>query len=39
MNNVWCLINGRQLVDPEHWNDIPQEFRERLGLKPGLVRT
>jgi len=35
------LINGRQLVDllVEHWNDIPPEFRERLGLKPGLVRA
>ncbi len=35
------LINGRQLVDLliEHWSDIPQEFQERLGLKPGLVRT
>ena len=35
------LINGRQLVDLliEHWSDIPSEFRERLGLKPGLVRT
>jgi restriction system protein len=35
------LINGRQLVDllVEHWNDIPQEFRERLGLRPGLVRA
>jgi hypothetical protein len=34
------LINGRQLVDPlvEHWTDVPPEFRERLGLKPGLVR-
>ena len=21
----------------KHWNDIPVEFRERLGLKPGLV--
>jgi len=33
------LINGRQLVDllVEHWDDIPQEFRERLGLKQGLV--
>lgn len=33
------LINGRQLVDLliEHWSDIPPEFRERLGLKPGLV--
>ena len=35
------LINGRQLVDLliEHWSDIPSEFRERLGLKPGLVRA
>lgn len=35
------LINGRQLVDLliEHWGDIPPEFRERIGLKPGLVRT
>ena len=33
------LINGRQLVDLliRHWNDIPPEFRDRLGLKPGLV--
>ena len=35
------LINGRQLVDLliEHWNDIPEEFRDRLGLKPGLVKA
>lgn len=35
------LINGRQLVDLliEHWEDIPPEFRERLGLKQGLVRV
>lgn len=35
------LINGRQLVDLliEHWADIPEDFRELLGLKPGLVRT
>ena len=35
------LINGHQLVDllVEHWNDIPEEFRDRLSLKPGLVRT
>ena len=35
------LINGRQLVDllVEHWNEIPQDFQNRLGLKPGLVRT
>ena len=34
------LVNGRQLVDllVEHWNDIPGEFQERLGLKPWLVR-
>lgn len=33
------LINGRQLVDLliEHWSAIPEEFRERLALKPGLV--
>jgi restriction system protein len=33
------LVNGRQLVDllVEHWGDIPPEFRDRLGLKPGLV--
>ncbi len=33
------LINGHQLVDllVEHWNDIPPEFRDLLGLKPGLV--
>ena len=35
------LINGRQLVDllVEYWAEIPQVFRERLGLKPGLVRA
>lgn len=35
------LINGRQLIDLliEHWGDIPPEFQERLGLKPGLVRV
>ena len=33
------LINGHQLVDLliEHWDSIPEEFREKLGLKPGLV--
>ena len=31
------LINGHQLV--EHWGSIPEEFRERLGLRPGLVLT
>lgn len=35
------LVNGSQLVDLliEHWDNIPPEFQERLGLKPGLVRT
>lgn len=35
------LITGRQLVDllVEHWSDIPPEFQERLGLRPGLVRA
>ncbi|MBI5629657.1 MAG: restriction endonuclease [Elusimicrobia bacterium] len=35
------LINGRQLVDLliEHWDAIPREFRDQLGLKPGLVRA
>ena len=35
------LINGRQLVDllVEHWDYIPDEFQERLGLRPGLVLT
>jgi restriction system protein len=35
------LINGRQLVDllVEHWDDIPQEFQDRLGLRRGLVRA
>ncbi len=33
------LVNGRQLVDLliEHWNEIPAEFQQRMGLKPGLV--
>jgi restriction system protein len=33
------LVNGRQLVDllVEHWPKLPEEFRNRLGLKPGLV--
>lgn len=33
------LINGEQLVDilTEHWTDIPDEFKEKLGLKIGLV--
>jgi restriction system protein len=33
------LINGRQLVDLliEHWQDLPEEFKNKLGLKPGLV--
>jgi restriction system protein len=33
------LINGSQLVDllVEHWDAIPPDFQERLGLKRGLV--
>lgn len=33
------LINGNQLVDllADHWDDIPKEFQEKLGLKVGLV--
>jgi predicted Mrr-cat superfamily restriction endonuclease len=35
------LINGRQLVDLliEHWDDIPEVFHEKLGLKKGLVKV
>jgi restriction system protein len=35
------LVNGRQLVDllVDHWEDIPEEFKEKLGLKRGLVRS
>jgi predicted Mrr-cat superfamily restriction endonuclease len=35
------LINGRQLVDllVAHWQDIPSEFRDRLGLRMGLVKV
>ncbi len=34
------LINGSQLVDLliEHWEDIPAEFQDQLGLQRGLVR-
>lgn len=33
------LINGEQLIDllTEHWQDIPDEFQDALGLKPILV--
>ncbi|WP_424950315.1 restriction endonuclease [Deinococcus sp.] len=33
------LVNGRQLVDllTEHWEAIPDEVREKLGLRSGLV--
>lgn len=33
------LVNGRQLVDllVEHWNAIPPELQQQLGLRPGLV--
>jgi restriction system protein len=35
------LINGRQLVDllVEHWADMPEDFKNKLGLKQGLVRA
>lgn len=35
------LINGKQLVDllVEHWDDLPVEFRDRLGLRIGLIRA
>ena len=35
------LVNGRQLVDllVEHWEDIPEDFKNKLGLKHGLVRA
>lgn len=35
------LINGGQLVDllVKHWQDIPAEFQERLGLRIGLIRV
>ena len=35
------LVNGRQLVDLliEHWQDIPEDFKLMLKLKPGLVRA
>lgn len=33
------LINGEQLVDilAEHWEDIPDDFKDKLNLKIGLV--
>ena len=33
------LIDGRQLVDilVEHWDNIPEEFHDKLGIRPGLV--
>ncbi len=33
------LINGNQLVEllVEHWSEMSDEIRDRLGLKPGLV--
>jgi hypothetical protein len=35
------LINGRQLVDLliKHWANIQDDFKVKLGLKPGLVRV
>jgi predicted Mrr-cat superfamily restriction endonuclease len=34
------LVNGHQLVEllVEHWSEIPEAFRSRLGLKTWLVR-
>lgn len=34
------LVNGRQLVDllVENWDAIPEDFRNLLRLRPGLVR-
>ena len=33
------LIDGEKLVDilSEHWEDIPEEFKDKLGLQVGLV--
>ena len=33
------LVNGKQLVDllVEHWDDIPEEFQDKLALRRGLV--
>lgn len=33
------LIDGQKLVDilVEHWGAIPEEFRDKLGIRPGLV--
>jgi restriction system protein len=33
------LINGQRLVEllVEHWADLPEEFRHKLGLRQGLV--
>lgn len=35
------LINGKHLVDllVEHWNDIPEEFQAKLGLRIGLIKV
>jgi len=35
------LINGRQLVDllVDQWEEIPREFREKLGLRIGLIKA
>ena len=45
MVTEWTRIHEAQKKIPEqrlvieHWGDIPQEFREHLGLKPGLVQV
>jgi restriction system protein len=33
------LVDGRDLVDllVMHWEDIPEDFKNKLGLKPGLI--
>lgn len=33
------LVNGQRLVDllGEHWAELPEELRRKLGLRPGLV--
>ncbi len=35
------LVRGHQLVDllVEHWAEMPEDFKNKLALKPGLVRA
>ncbi|MDZ4859046.1 MAG: hypothetical protein SGI88_08665 [Candidatus Hydrogenedentes bacterium] len=39
--NLSEISSKEELVDllVEHWNDIPEDFRDQLGLRPGLVRA